>query len=145
MTVLSLITLRISANYTTVCRGRGAKDAALAHCRPGVTNEIERNRTKSNEIERNRTKSNEIERNRTKSNEIERTKAVTYHLKFNLGCHGIISRCRIVYSRRGERGERVKGDRTEGRAERGDQGEQGRGAGRVTPDGSPPGCSSPAP
>ena len=34
MNVLSLITLPISTNYTTIYRGHGAKNAAMAHCRP---------------------------------------------------------------------------------------------------------------
>ena len=73
MNVLLLITLRISTNYTTIYRGHGVKNAAIAHCRPGVTNEIERTtsneQNRTNEIER--TKSNE----RDRTNEIERTKS----------------------------------------------------------------------
>ena len=64
MNVISLITLlRISTNYTTIYRGHGAENAAIAHFRSGIVNEVD-------------------ERNQTKSN--KRTKAVTCQLQFNI-------------------------------------------------------------
>ena len=86
--IISLITLRISTNYTTIYRGHGAKNAAIGHCRPGLTNEIER--TKSNR----RFESNE--RNRTddlnRTNEIEQT---------NEGGHVLVKTCTISHDRKG--------------------------------------------
>ena len=67
MNVISLVTLRLFTNYTTIYRGRGAKNAAIAHCRSGVTNKIEQ----------------------TKSN--KRTKAVTCRLKFDIRSSNFIS------------------------------------------------------
>ena len=43
-------TLRISTNYTTIYRGHGAKNATITYFRPGITNELDKRnrRMKSN-------------------------------------------------------------------------------------------------